>query len=151
MRLLVIAVGRARRDPAGALFEHYRRRLGAGLALREVEVAGNGPARLREEGRRLLDALPAGAVAVVLDERGEALSSAGLSRRLAAWRDAGRRDCAFLIGGADGHAPAVLERADFRLSLGPMTWPHLLARAMLAEQLYRAETIRAGHPYHRGA
>ena len=75
----------------------------------------------------------------VLDEGGEMLSSEGFARRLASWRDSGRRDCAFLIGGADGHAESVIAQADFRLSLGPMTWPHLLVRAMLAEQLYRAE------------
>ncbi len=150
MRLAVIAVGRMRGDPAAALFERYRKRLRAPLALTEVEAPA-GPARARREGERLLAAAPAGAVLAVLDEGGEMLSSEGLARRLARWRDSGRRDCAFLIGGAEGHDGAVLEKADFRLSLGRMTWPHLLVRAMLAEQLYRAETILADHPYHRGA
>jgi 23S rRNA (pseudouridine1915-N3)-methyltransferase len=97
-------------------------------------------------------ALPAkagGLVVVALDERGKALASEAFARRIAGWRDGGAQDLAFLIGGADGHAPAVRERADFLLSLGPMTWPHLMVRAMLAEQLYRAQQILAGHPYHR--
>ena len=150
MRLAVIAVGRMRGDPAAALFERYRKRLRAPLALTEVEVPA-GSARARREGERLLAAVPAGAVVVVLDEGGETPSSEGFARRLAGWRDSGRRACAFLIGGADGHDGEVLTKADFRLSLGRMTWPHLLVRAMLAEQLYRAETILADHPYHRGA
>ncbi len=149
MRLAVVAVGRMRGDPAAALFERYRKRLRAPLALTEIEVVA-GPARARREGERLLAAVPAGAAVAVLDESGEMLSSEGFARRLASWRDSGRRDCAFLIGGADGHGENVLSRADLRLSLGAMTWPHLLVRAMLAEQLYRAETILADHPYHRG-
>ena len=149
MRLAVVAVGRMRGDPAAALFERYRKRLRAPLALTEIEVAA-GPARARREGERLLAAVPAGAAVAVLDEGGEMLSSERFARRLAGWRDSGRRDCAFLIGGADGHGENVLSRADLRLSLGAMTWPHLLVRAMLAEQLYRAETILADHPYHRG-
>ena len=148
MRLSVIAVGRMRDDPSAAVFERYRRRLRAPLALTEVEVPA-GPARARREGERLLAAVPAGAAVTVLDEGGEMLSSEGFARRLASWRDGGRRDCAFLIGGADGHGENVMSKADFRLSLGAMTWPHLLVRAMLAEQLYRAETILADHPYHR--
>ncbi len=148
MRLSVIAVGRMRDDPSAAVFERYRKRLRAPLALTEVEVPA-GPARARREGERLLAAVPAGAAVTVLDEGGEMLSSEGFARRLASWRDGGRRDCAFLIGGADGHGENVMSKADFRLSLGAMTWPHLLVRAMLAEQLYRAETILADHPYHR--
>ena len=86
---------------------------------------------------------------MALDERGEALDSVGFAERLKRWRDAGVRDVAFLIGGADGHGAAVRARAEMLLSLGPMTWPHLMVRGMLAEQLYRASTILAGHPYHR--
>ena len=149
MRLALIAVGRMRGDPAAAMFERYRKRLRAPLALTEIEVAA-GPARARREGERLLAAVPAGAVVAVLDEGGEMLSSEGFARRLARWRESGRRDCAFLVGGADGNGEEVMSKADFRLSLGPMTWPHLLVRVLLAEQLYRAEAILAGHPYHRG-
>ena len=134
MRFAVVAVGRMRGDPAAVLFERYRKRLRAPLSITEIEVPA-GPARARREGERLLAAVPAGAALAVLDEGGEMLSSEGLARRLASWRDGGRRDCAFLIGGADGHGADVLEKADFRLSLGRMTWPHLLVRAMLAEQL----------------
>jgi 23S rRNA (pseudouridine1915-N3)-methyltransferase len=89
-------------------------------------------------------------VAVALDGHGTALGSEGFAARLAAWRDGGAGDLAFLIGGADGLSEAVRKRAQMVLSLGPMTWPHFLARGMLLEQLYRAQQILAGHPYHRG-
>jgi 23S rRNA (pseudouridine1915-N3)-methyltransferase len=99
----------------------------------------------------ILAAIPQGARLVALDERGEAWSSEGLADRLAAWRDRGDAELAFAIGGADGLGAAVLERADAVLTLGAMTWPHLLVRGMLLEQLYRAQQILAGHPYHRGS
>ena len=89
------------------------------------------------------------AVTVVLDERGTALSSMELAKKLKGWRDTGRRETRFLIGAADGHDDEVRARADLLLSFGPATWPHLLVRAMLAEQLFRATSILAGHPYHR--
>lgn len=92
---------------------------------------------------------PSGTVTVVLDERGEALSSMQLAKKLEVWRDAGKREARFLIGAADGHDKALLDGADQLLSFGPATWPHLLARAMLAEQLFRATSIIANHPYHR--
>jgi 23S rRNA (pseudouridine1915-N3)-methyltransferase len=154
MRILIAAVGRVRAGPERDLFEAYRRRLTWPLSLKEVEERRPLPAaRLTtREGELLLAALPAkagGLVVVALDERGKALASEAFARRIADWRDGGAQDLAFLIGGADGHAPAVRERADFVLSLGPMTWPHLMVRAMLAEQLYRAQQILAGHPYHR--
>jgi len=94
--------------------------------------------------------LPKGATAVALDAGGKQFSSEAFAARLAAWRESGAAELAFLIGGADGIAETVLTRADFILSLGAMTWPHLLARVMLLEQLYRAQQIIAGHPYHRG-
>ena len=92
---------------------------------------------------------PAGAVTILLDERGEPLSSTELSKRLERWRDGGKREARFLIGAADGHDDAERASADLVLSFGPATWPHLLARAMLAEQLFRATSILANHPYHR--
>jgi 23S rRNA (pseudouridine1915-N3)-methyltransferase len=101
------------------------------------------------EGELILGALPSGIPFVVLDERGSQWSSRMLADRIAAWRDRGSPEIAFAIGGADGLHSKVLERADVTLSLGPMTWPHLLARGMLLEQLYRAQQILAGHPYHR--
>jgi 23S rRNA (pseudouridine1915-N3)-methyltransferase len=98
----------------------------------------------------ILAALPARARLIALDERGAMWSSRRLAERLAAWRDQGVAELAFAIGGADGLAAEILDRADEILSLGPMTWPHLLARSLLLEQLYRAQQILAGHPYHRG-
>ena len=92
---------------------------------------------------------PPGTVSIVLDERGKALSSTELAKMLERWRDGGKREARFLIGAADGHDGAERENADLLLSFGPATWPHLLARAMLAEQLFRATSILANHPYHR--
>jgi 23S rRNA (pseudouridine1915-N3)-methyltransferase len=88
-------------------------------------------------------------VLVALDERGQMLSSPELAQRIADWRDAGRQDLAFVIGGADGLAPALRDRADLALSFGRLVWPHMLVRVMLAEQIYRAATILSGSPYHR--
>jgi 23S rRNA (pseudouridine1915-N3)-methyltransferase len=104
---------------------------------------------IQDEGAAILAALPQDIHVVALDGRGRAWSSEELAGQLAKWRMTGR-DLAFLIGGPDGHAPDVLARADQRWSLGPLTLPHMLVRLVLAEQLYRATTIMAGHPYHRG-
>jgi 23S rRNA (pseudouridine1915-N3)-methyltransferase len=97
----------------------------------------------------LARAIPAGALIAALDERGAVLSSPEFAAQLAKWRDGGRQDVAFVIGGADGIDPALRARADFSLSFGRMVWPHMLVRVMLAEQLYRAATILGGGPYHR--
>jgi 23S rRNA (pseudouridine1915-N3)-methyltransferase len=150
MRLVIAAVGRAKPGPHLELQRLYAGRLQWPLALVEVEERRKlGPAeRQAREGELLLAKVPAGAVVVALDERGTTLSSAAFAKKLAGWRDRGV-DVAFLIGGADGHADAVRTRADFTLALGAMTWPHLLVRGMLLEQLYRAQQILAGHPYHR--
>ena len=108
------------------------------------------PAQLKaREAELLLGAIPERAVTVALDGGGKMLSSEDFARRLGGWRDDGVASVAFLIGGADGHGDAVLKQADLRLSLGAMTWPHMLVRAMLAEQLWRAASILSGHPYHR--
>ena len=96
-----------------------------------------------------LPPLPANAVTIVLDERGDALPSTELARKLERWRDEGKREARFLIGAADGHDEDQRRKADLILSFGPATWPHLLVRAMLAEQLFRATSILANHPYHR--
>jgi len=151
VRLLVIAVGRLKPGPMKDLADEYARRIAWPLAFREVEERRPLPsAALKErEGALLLEALPPAALAVALDARGAALSSEDFAVRLARWRDQGTGEAAFLIGGADGLDGKVLARAEFRLSLGAMTWPHLLARVMLLEQLYRAQQILAGHPYHR--
>ena len=103
---------------------------------------------LPDRGGKVPD-LPAGSVTVVLDERGKAISSADLAKRLETWRDGGKREVRFLIGAADGHAEEQRGSADLLLSFGAATWPHLLVRAMLAEQLFRAASILANHPYHR--
>jgi 23S rRNA (pseudouridine1915-N3)-methyltransferase len=151
VRLTLVAVGRARPGPLTELFEEYRRR--CPWPIRLVEVAARSrlaPERARaEEARLLLDAVPAGAPVVALDGRGANLTSEALAAQLAAWRDSGRREVACVIGGPEGLDRAVLERADLTLAFGAATWPHLLVRVMLAEQIYRAATILAGHPYHR--
>jgi 23S rRNA (pseudouridine1915-N3)-methyltransferase len=152
MRLHIVAVGKSKAGPHAALARHYAERLAWPLAVREVEEKRPLPAsEVRErEGALLLAAAPPGAVLVALDERGKTLTSPAFAQKLAAWRDSGTADLAFLIGGADGLSESVRQKAQLVLSLGAMTWPHLLVRGMLLEQLYRAQQILAGHPYHRG-
>ncbi len=152
MRIEILAVGKARAGPERALFESFAKRIRWPLTLREVEERRRlSPTELKtREGALLLDALPADAAVVALDETGDNLTSRELARRLGGWRDNGRAAVAFVIGGADGLADAVRERADLTLSFGRLTWPHLLVRTMLAEQIYRTQQILAGHPYHRG-
>ena len=129
-------------------FDRTGRALGLG-PLSEHEVEDRRGGGMEAEAELLARAIPAGAFVVTLDERGKVLSSPEFSADLARWRDAGRQDVAFVIGGADGIAPGLRARADFSISFGRMVWPHLLVRVMLAEQLYRAATILAGGPYHR--
>ena len=133
------------------MFEDYANRIVPALSLTEVEEKRPlDETRLKQcEGRLLLEQVPAGAVTIALDESGSELSSVALAGRITDWRDQGCASLCFLIGGANGHSPEVLERAQFRLSLGRMTWPHMLVRVMIAEQLYRAQQIAIGHPYHR--
>ncbi|HTW27671.1 MAG TPA: 23S rRNA (pseudouridine(1915)-N(3))-methyltransferase RlmH [Acetobacteraceae bacterium] len=147
MRL--IAVGRLRPGPEATLFARYNARLRPPLAVTEIaEASGDPTTARRREAEALLAALPANALAVALDLGGAAPDSAGLARLLERWLAAGRPLC-FLIGGAEGLDATVLGRTDHILSLGPLTWPHLLVRVMLAEQLFRAQSIVTGHPYHR--
>lgn len=151
MRILIAAVGRDRAGPTRDLVALYRDRLTWPFELMEVDVKRKlPPDRLPDaEAALLLATLPTGCIRVALDGSGHQLSSRKLAERLAAWRDGGVRDVAFLIGGADGHGSAVLDSAALVLSLGAMTWPHLLVRGMVLEQIYRAQCILAGHPYHR--
>jgi 23S rRNA (pseudouridine1915-N3)-methyltransferase len=151
MHIIVAAVGRSRAGPQRDLFEHYARRLAWPISLKEIEERRSlSPERLKaREAELLRAAVPKGARLVLLDERGTALSSAAFAERLGRWRDDGVRHLAFLIGGADGLDDGLREGADLVLSLGRMTWPHFLVRGLLAEQLYRAQQILAGHPYHR--
>lgn len=155
MRVQICAVGRMRSGPERVLTDDYLDRFGkAGRSL------GLGPATVHEvedrkgggmeaEGSLLARAIPPGALTCVLDERGALLSSPEFAAQLAGWRDGGRQDVAFVIGGADGIAPELRAQAGFSLSFGKMVWPHMLVRVMLAEQLYRAATILSGGPYHR--
>jgi 23S rRNA (pseudouridine1915-N3)-methyltransferase len=152
MRIHVAAVGRAREGPEKALYSHYADRVTAWpLDLREVDLKKNVPAgRERDaEGELLAAVVPDGAFAVALDEVGKPVSSAELAQLLGRLQDDGVRDMVFLIGGADGHGAAVRARADRTMSFGRNTWPHMLVRGLLAEQIYRAQQIIAGHPYHR--
>ena len=155
MRVHLLAVGRLRAGPERDLVDNYKTRfdrtgrpLGLG-PLTEVEVEDKKSLGMAAEADLLARAIPAGAVLVVLDERGALLTSPEFAAQLGRWRDAGRQDLALVIGGADGIDPALREKADAALSFGKMVWPHLLVRVMLAEQLYRAATILGGGPYHR--
>lgn len=134
----IVARGKIGRSPEAELVERYLKRIPWPTKVTE----------LPERGGKLPDS-QTGAMRVVLDERGKALSSMELAQSLERWRDAGKREARFLIGGADGHDEAQRANADLLLSFGSATWPHLLARAMLAEQLFRATSILANHPYHR--
>lgn len=151
MRIEIIAVGRARAGPERDLYNEWLRRIRWPVNLREIEEKRPLPAdRLKaREAELLLAALPGDAPLVALDETGRDLSSQAFAERLGDWRDGGRPAIAFVIGGAGGLDPVVTGRADLVLSFGRQTWPHMLVRAMLAEQIYRAQQILAGHPYHR--
>ena len=156
MKAVLVAVGERAPDWVASGFSEDRKRLSHWLPLALVEVApgvrgkGRDAARATsDEGARVLAALPKQARVVCLDGRGKPHGSEQLAQRLEAWRQGGR-DLAFLIGGPEGHAPEVLSAADESWSLGPMTLPHMLVRLVLAEQLYRACSLLANHPYHRG-
>ncbi len=155
MRLHVCAVGRLRAGPERTLVDDYLQRCdrtGRALGLGPVtehEVEDKRGGGMAAEADLLARAVPAGAVLLALDERGKTLSSPEFAAQLATWRDGGRQDAAFVIGGADGIAPALRADADLAISFGRMVWPHMLIRVMLAEQLYRAVTILSGSPYHR--
>ena len=154
MRIDIVAVGRLRKGPEAALVADYLDRFartGRGLGLPPagiIEVEDRRGGGMAAEAELIARAVPTGAALAVLDERGEQPDSPAFAARLAGFRD-GARDLCFVIGGADGLSPALRGRADWRISLGRMVWPHLLVRVMLAEQLYRAATILAGSPYHR--
>ena len=152
MRVEIVAVGRARAGPELALYESYVRRIRWDLTLREVEEKRRLPAeQLKErEGELILSAIPRDAAVLALDEAGRGVSSVEFARLMADIRDNGRARVVFVIGGAEGLSAPVRDRADLLISFGRQTWPHMLVRAMLAEQIYRTQQILAGHPYHRG-
>lgn len=138
MLLHIVARGKIGRSPEADLVGRYLKRIQWPTKVSE----------LPDRGGKMAD-LPPNSVTVVMDERGSALSSTELASKLEAWRDGGKREARFLIGAADGHDESERRAADLLLSFGPATWPHLLVRAMLAEQLFRATAILANHPYHR--
>ncbi len=162
MDLHILAIGRLKAGPELTLIKDYQSRLGTKgnkpaigsigpLHIREADAKkGLGGEQLKQAEADLLRAMrPEGSVTICMDERGKTLSSRELATRLEKFQDQGVRHASFLIGGADGLAPDVRAEADLVLSFGRMTLPHMLARTVLAEQLYRAATILAGHPYHR--
>ena len=138
MLLHIVARGRIGRGPESELVERYLKRISWPTRVTELPESGGKPPPPAES-----------SVTILLDEKGEQLGSLDLARRLERWRDGGKREARFLIGGADGFGDAERAGADLLLAFGKATWPHLLARAMLAEQLFRATSILANHPYHR--
>lgn len=151
MRFLLLAVGRDRRGPTFDLVETYRKRCSWRVDLIEIPQRSQGDKakRLAEETAKIRSALPDDSAIVVLDERGDDLSSRDLARHIQRYRDDSRSALAFVIGGADGLDASLIESADLRLAFGRAVWPHRLVRVMLMEQIYRASTILTGHPYHR--
>jgi 23S rRNA (pseudouridine1915-N3)-methyltransferase len=159
MHVVVLAVGRLKQGPERALAERYRdrfdeisRQLGfRGLESHEIaESRARDPAtRMAEEATAMMAAIPAKAVLVALDERGQNIDSPGFARQLARWRDGQVGSTVLLIGGADGLSPELRRKSQMTMAFGAATWPHQMVRVMLLEQLYRAATILAGHPYHR--
>jgi 23S rRNA (pseudouridine1915-N3)-methyltransferase len=159
MRLVVAAIGRLKDGPERELAERFRKRAeqsGRRLGFRDVEVVEIRESRAQDTGKRTLEEsialtnlIPDKAITVILDERGESLDSTTLANRLGRWRDDGRPATVFIIGGDDGLAPSLRDKANLRIAFGSATWPHQLVRVMLLEQIYRAMSILAGHPYHR--
>ena len=159
MRIIVAAVGRLKQGPETELSERYRKRTeqtGRNLGLRDVEIVEIRESRAADASKRMIEGsialanvIPQGSAVVLLDSRGDNLDSASLAGQLAKWRGNDRSAAVFLIGGADGLAASLRDKAELRLSFGAATWPHQLVRVMLLEQLYRATTILTGHPYHR--
>ncbi len=151
MRLVVASVGRFRGGPLQEMYADYAGRLPWPIELREVEEKKplKGEKRKAREAELLMSAVTDGATLIALDEKGKSMTSPEFAKILGQYADNGIQNLAFLIGGADGHSRTTLDKADRLLSLGPMTWPHLMVRGLLAEQLYRASSILSNHPYHR--
>lgn len=146
----IIAIGKMGKGIYADAFAEYQKRLGKNLALKEIDIREKNASVLQQkESAALLAAAGNDSFIVALDGRGKQLSSPEFSKAITKWTETESKRVVFLIGGADGHSDAVYKKADFLLSFGTMTWPHMLARVMLAEQIYRARQIAAGHPYHR--
>jgi 23S rRNA (pseudouridine1915-N3)-methyltransferase len=160
MRLAVIAIGRLKQGPERELSDRYRGRfddLGRRLGFRGLDVheipesrARDSEQRIREEAASILALVPEGALLVALDERGTNIDSAAFAAHLGRWRDESVANTVFVVGGADGLSPELRRRVRVSVAFGAVTWPHQIVRVMLLEQIYRAATILAGHPYHRG-
>jgi len=145
MKILILAIGKMKKSaPEALIIAEYAKRLSWTLEIKEKDNASQA-----EEAKFLLESVPSGAKVIALDERGENVSSPELAKRIGNWQANGASCICFLIGGADGHLPEVRKRADLVLSFGKLTLPHMLMRTVLAEQIYRIETIIKGHPYHR--
>jgi 23S rRNA (pseudouridine1915-N3)-methyltransferase len=159
MRIIVAAIGRLKRGPETELAERYRSRAaqtGRSLGLRAIEIVEIRESRAADPGKRMLEesialanVIPQGAAMALLDAAGDNLDSARLASQIARWRGQDRPVVVFMIGGPDGLASSLQDKAELRLSFGAATWPHQLVRIMLLEQIYRATTILTGHPYHR--
>jgi 23S rRNA (pseudouridine1915-N3)-methyltransferase len=159
MRLVVISIGRLKQGPERALAERYRERfddIGRKLGFRGLEIheipesrARDAATRMSEEAAAISAAMPEKSALVALDERGKSVDSATFAQQLGHWRDEGIANTIFAIGGADGLSPDLQRKAKLRIAFGSATWPHQMVRVMLLEQIYRAATILAGHPYHR--
>ncbi len=151
MNILIVAVGRQKAGAEKALFDSYLKRIPWKVEIRELDIRGgrDGPQRQNLEAERILAAVPNGARVIALDERGDNLTSRKFADLLSNWQDDGARRTVIIIGGADGLTDQVRRRADKVVSFGALTWPHMMARVLLAEQLYRATSIISGHPYHR--
>ncbi|MBP3402750.1 MAG: 23S rRNA (pseudouridine(1915)-N(3))-methyltransferase RlmH [Alphaproteobacteria bacterium] len=151
MDIIIACIGHMKPSPELDLLSKYIKQTRWNVVVREFEdkKPGSVEERKKREGALLLSAVPAAAKIVVMDERGKLLSSEKFAKRLGDWQDESVPAVVFLIGGADGHSEEIRKKADLVLAFGEMTWPHMLARVMLAEQIYRAKTILDGHPYHR--
>jgi 23S rRNA (pseudouridine1915-N3)-methyltransferase len=159
MRIVVISIGRLKQGPERELTERYRTRfedIGRKLGFRGLEIheipesrARDAATRIAEESAAISEVIPAKSVLVALDERGDNVDSAAFARHLGRWRDESVANTIFVIGGADGLSPDLRRKAKLSIAFGSATWPHQMVRVMLLEQVYRAATILAGHPYHR--
>ncbi|MBL4789942.1 MAG: 23S rRNA (pseudouridine(1915)-N(3))-methyltransferase RlmH [Kordiimonadaceae bacterium] len=152
MHISLIAVGRMQRGAEQALMQEYFKRLPWKTSVIEIDIkktSATSAERKTREAEKLLAAIPQGAAIIVLDEHGKALSSRAFAGKIDDWQMAGYKNLAFIIGGADGLDKNLIAKADLKLAFGTLTWPHMMVRAMLSEQIYRAWSINTGHPYHR--
>lgn len=151
MNIEIIAVGRIKKSPEREQIEVYLKRCPWKIKITEVEEKRplKGAERMAREAELLLAAIPTDAWVIALDEHGKQMRSKAFAKKINGWQDQGLSTLVFLIGGADGYDQKIKDRANGLISFGEMTWPHMMVRAMLSEQLYRASAILQGHPYHK--